>query len=99
MLMDANNRGVDHLHSGIMGAGQCTHELCPHAPPSPADEAIVAGGVRAKLIRKITRWGARSQDPEDAIEDAAVIHSRHAPRLVGQHGLVAVHSSSESRSA
>src|ERR1700751_5560403 len=72
MLMYANNRGVDHLHGGIMGAGQCTHELCPHARASPANEAIVASRVRAKVIRKITPWRPRSQDPEDAIEDAAV---------------------------
>jgi hypothetical protein len=32
-------------------------------------------------------WRPGSQDPEDAIEDAAVIHSWHAARLIGQHQL------------
>ena len=53
----------------------------------PANEAIVAGGVRAEVVRQIAPWRARSQDPEDAIEDATVIHSRHAARLIRQHGL------------
>jgi len=64
-----------HLHGGIMGAGQCAHKLGPHARPLPANEAIVAGGARAEVVRQIALWRARSQDPEDAIEDATVIHS------------------------
>jgi hypothetical protein len=63
-----------HLH-GVMGAGQCAHKLGPHARPLPANEAIVAGGVRAEVVRQIALWRARSQDPEDAIEDTTVIHS------------------------
>ena len=96
MLMHANNRRVDHLHGGIMGAGQCAHKLGPHARPSPANEAIVAGGVRAEVVRQIAPWRARSQDPEDAIEDATVIHSWHAARLIGSIGLMADHSLSVS---
>jgi hypothetical protein len=26
MLMHANNRGVDHLDSGIMGSGKCAYD-------------------------------------------------------------------------
>jgi hypothetical protein len=40
MLMHADNRGVDHLDSGIMGSGQCIYETAPDAGPAPADEAI-----------------------------------------------------------
>src|SRR5262245_52393437 len=87
MLMHANDRRVDHLHSGIVGLGQCAHELGPHARPSPANEAIVAGRIRTEVIREITPWRPRSQDPEDTIEDPAVIHSWHAARLVRQHRL------------
>ena len=87
MLMYANDRCVDHLHSGIMGVRHCAHELGPYARPTPPNEAIVAGRVRTKVAREITPWRARSQDPEDAIEDAAVIHSWHAARFIGQHRL------------
>ena len=57
MLMHANDRRVDHLHSGIVGLGQCAHEPGPHARPSPANEAIVAGRIRTKLSGR-SRHGA-----------------------------------------
>ena len=41
--------------------------------------------VGTERIRQIAR--SRSQDPENAVENTAVIHSRDATRLVGQHGL------------
>src|SRR5262249_42944996 len=57
------------------------------ARASPANETVVAGRVRTEVNREIAPWRARSQDPEDAIQNAAVIHSRHAARLIGQHRL------------
>src|SRR5262249_60635411 len=74
MLMHANNRRVDHLHGGIMGAGQRGHDLGPHARPSPANKPIVAGRVRTEDVRQVAPWRPRSQYPEDAIEDTTVIH-------------------------
>jgi len=73
--------------AAIMGVGQCAHELGPRARPSPTNEAIVAGGVRTEVVRQIAPWRPRPQNQEDAIEDATVIHSWHAPRLVRQQGL------------
>jgi len=51
VLMHADNRGVDHLHGGVMSAGECAHDLGPDARSSPANEAIVASGVRTKVVR------------------------------------------------
>jgi hypothetical protein len=31
MLMHANNRGIDHLNSGIMGRGKCIYDAAPYA--------------------------------------------------------------------
>ena len=45
VLVHAHNRGIDHLHRRIMTGGQRIHDLIPDASLSPADEAIVAGGV------------------------------------------------------
>src|ERR1700761_8820746 len=87
MLMYANNRSVDHLHGSIMGAGHRAHELGPHAGPSPADEPIVASRVRTEVFWQVVPWCSGSQDPEDAVEDATVIHSWHAARLIRQHRL------------
>lgn len=94
--MHTNNRRLDHLHGGIMGAGKCGHEPGPHARPSPADEPIVAGRVRTEGVWQVPRWCSRSQNPEDAIENTPVIHSWHA-RLtfatssltVGTHSITA----------
>jgi len=63
-------------------AAAVVKELGPRARPSPTNEAIVAGGVRTEVVRQIAPWRSRSQDPEDAIEDATIIHPRHAARLV-----------------
>src|SRR5947209_15538712 len=61
--------------------------LGPDPRSSPANKTIVAGRVRTEVIRQVSPWRPRSQDPEDAIEDATVIHSWHAARLIRQHRL------------
>ena len=83
--MHADNRGVDHLDSGIMGSGKCVYDAAPDTSPPPADEPVVARGVWAKRRRQITPGCSGSQDPEDAIEDTSVVHPRNATRLVRQH--------------
>jgi hypothetical protein len=45
LLVDANNRGVDHLHLAVMDFGDSVHEAVPHACFPPSDEAIVTGGA------------------------------------------------------
>src|SRR5262245_29883774 len=85
--MHADNGRVDHLYSRVMGARQRVYNFAPDARPPPANEAIVAGGVRTEVVWQIAPRCPRSQDPEDAIEDTTVIHPRHAAGLVGQHRL------------
>jgi len=51
MLMHADNGGVDHLDSGIMGGAKCVYDA---AQTPPADEPGVASGVRTKRRRQIT---------------------------------------------
>jgi hypothetical protein len=60
--MHADNRGVDHLDSGIMGSGKCVYDAAPDTSPPPTDEAVVACGVRTKRLGQITRGGLG--DPE-----------------------------------
>ena len=68
-----------------MVSGERAHDRGPDARSSPPNETIVASRVWTKAIRKVAPWRPGSQDPEDAIEDAAVIHPRHAARLIRQH--------------
>jgi hypothetical protein len=91
--MHADDRCVDLLHSSVMSAGERAHDLGPDARSSPANEAIVASGVWAELLRQVAPWRSRSQDPENAVEDAMVIHPWHAARGIG---LMAAHSYSVS---
>src|SRR5271170_7808971 len=85
--MYADNGCVDHLDCRIMRGSERSHDLSPDASPSPTNEAVVAGGVRAVAVREITPRRARPQDPKDAVQNTAVIQARIATRLVRQHWL------------
>jgi hypothetical protein len=85
VLMNPHNRSVDHLDGSIMGGSQSVHNPAPDASPPPADEAVVASGVGAEALRQITPRCPRSQDPEDAIQDTAVVHPPDTAWLVRQH--------------
>ena len=85
MLMHADNRSVDHLDSGIMGGGKCIYDTAPDAGPPPANEPVVANGVRTERFRQIAPRCSRSQDPENPVEDTPVIYPRNPTRFVGQH--------------
>jgi hypothetical protein len=69
MLMYADNGGVDHLDSRIMGSGDGINNALPHPGLPPAHETIVASGIGAECCGQITPGCAGSQDPENAIED------------------------------
>lgn len=73
--MHADNRGVDHLDSGILGSSKCVYDAAPDISPPPTDEAVVAGGGRTKYLGQITPSCSRAQDPEDAIEDTTLIRA------------------------
>jgi hypothetical protein len=61
--------------------------LAPYARSSPANEAVVASSVWSKVVWQITPWCPRSQDPEDAVQNTAVVHTRDTARFVRQHRL------------
>jgi len=52
--MHADNRGVDHLDSGIMGSGKCVDDATPDTGPPQAEEAVVASDVWNKRLGQIT---------------------------------------------
>src|SRR5262245_12046463 len=96
MLMHPNNRRVDHLHGGIMGAGECAHDLGPHAHSSPANEPIVAGRVRTEVVGR-SRHGAPDRKTQKMPLRTRRSFTRGTPRgLFGSISLMATHSSSVS---
>ena len=85
MLVNPNDRGVDHLHGRIVSGCECIHDLIPDACLPPADEAIVAGGMGSVAVWQIAPRRTRSQDPEYAVENAPVVHTGNAAWPVGKH--------------
>ena len=85
MPVHAHDRRIDHLNRRIMSGGQRIHDPVPDACPPPADEAIVASRGRSIALRQIAPRCARSQDPEDAIEDTPVVYAGNAARFVREH--------------
>ena len=82
--MHANNGGVDHLDSGIVGSGKCVDDAGPYTSPPPVDEPVVAGGAMAISLWQIAPWGTGSQPPGDTGESTSVICTWHAARFVGE---------------
>jgi hypothetical protein len=78
---------VDRLPELGRPRGKCVHDPAPDSSPSPTNEAIVAGGIGAEALREIAPRRPGSQDPEDTIQDTAVVHPRDTARLVRQHRL------------
>ena len=85
--MDPHDGRIDHLDGGIVSCSKRSHELAPYASPPPANEAIIGGSIWAQSSGQVAPRCARAQDPEDAIEDTAVINPPYAARLIWQQRL------------
>src|ERR1051326_1793622 len=84
MLMHAHRRAVDHLHIAVVSLSDRSQNAVPHSSLSPSDEAIVAGRARSKILRQRPPRRARSQPPEDTVQNSAVVDPRNPARLVRQ---------------
>jgi hypothetical protein len=73
--------------AGILGSGKRVYNAAPDTSPPPPNEAVVARGAWAKRLRQIAPGCSGPQDPENAIEDTAIVYPRNATRLVRQHRL------------
>jgi len=54
MLMHADNGGIDHLDSGIVGSGKRIYDAARNTSPLQTDEMIKASAVRTIRFRQIT---------------------------------------------
>jgi hypothetical protein len=70
-----------------LGSGKCVYDVGPDASPPPANEAVIASSVWTERTRQIAPRGPRSQDPENAIQDAAIVYPRNTSWLIRQHRL------------
>lgn len=84
MLVNAHDGTIDHLNFAVVGLRNCLQNLIPNTRRTPADKAIVAGGVRAIAFWNIGPGRAGAEPPEDAVQHAAVVNARHSARFVRQ---------------
>src|SRR5262249_46196285 len=85
--MHSDNGRVDHLNGCVVRCGQRPQHSVPDTSPPPPDEAIVGGSIWTKASRQVAPRCAGAQDPENAIQDTAVIYSRYASWLIRQQRL------------
>lgn len=71
--MHAHDRTIDHLHPAVVRLDDGIHQLVPDACFPPAVEAIVSGRIRPISLGQIAPRCARAQNPEDAVENLAVV--------------------------
>lgn len=70
-----------------MSGGDGVHHPVPNTCLPPSHEAVVAGGSRAIPFREVTPRRTGSQNPEDAVQHAAIVDAGHASEFVGQKRL------------
>jgi hypothetical protein len=77
--MHAHDRAVDHLHLAVVGFHDGVHQAVPDAILAPAVEAIVGRRVRPVSLGKIAPGCTGAQNPEDTVENLAVVLRLHSP--------------------
>jgi hypothetical protein len=100
-VFDQGGTAFDSWTAAALGIGRSarvSHEphhgrrqvhLCtpPHSRPVASERSGCSRWCRDQTLPADRAKVPRSQDPEDAIEDATVVYPRNATRLVGQHRL------------
>jgi hypothetical protein len=66
------------------------HNPVPGAGLLPAAKAVVAGRVRAVAIRQISSVRAGAQNPEDTVQNPAIIHPGNPAGFLRQQRFQAV---------
>ena len=82
VLMHAHDGGIDHLHRPVVTVSQRIHDLVPDPSLPPTSEAIVASGAGTIGFRQVAPGSTQAQDPKDTVQDAPVVNTGNAARLV-----------------
>ena len=75
---------MDHLHGGVMSAGQCDPDLGPDAHSPLANEAVAAKWFTDRICSAGHATVPQIVGPRDAIQNTAVVHTRDPARFVRQ---------------
>lgn len=84
-----SDTGSHQAGSAIRGAALIEHSRlsCAWPPVRPRRTGKPLASTTTWILRQVAPWGPGSQDPEDAIEDTAVIHPWNTTRLIRQERL------------
>ncbi len=85
--MHAHAGAVNHLDVAIVSLCDGVHNPVPDAGLGPAAEAVVAGRRRAVATGQISPRRAGTQNPEDAVQNPAIIHPGNPAGLPWQQRL------------
>jgi len=84
MLVNTDTRAVDHDDPAVERLGNRRQQPIPDTGFTPPHKPVVARGVGAITIRNVDPRRSGPEPPEDAVEDFAVVNTRHTPDLVRQ---------------
>src|SRR5690606_1832121 len=87
MLMDPDGGTVDHHQFAVESLRDRRQKPIPHTRFAPADEAVVAGGVRTIALGNVSPGAAGAKPPQYPVDHPAIIHPRYAAWLVGKQRL------------
>ena len=96
MLTDPDGGTVDHHQFAVESLRDRRQKPIPHTCFAPANEAVVAGGVRTIALGNICPGAACAKAPQYPVDHSAIIDTRHAAWLVGKQRLDHNHSKSVS---
>src|SRR6056297_2871559 len=85
-MMGANHGAVDHL-KGIRSSPtlvQSVHDVLPETRQRPASELPVDARPFAELFGQVPPWGAGASDPENPIQNKAMVDRLAPVRRTGR---------------
>lgn len=80
--MNADTRTVDHDDLTVECLGNRRQQPIPNAGFAPSNKPVVAGGVGSVALRHVGPRRSSPEAPEDAVDNLAVIDTRHSANLV-----------------
>lgn len=72
MLVDLDERAVDHQDAKVKLSFERCEQLREDAPVRPSSEALIHGDPLAVALREIPPWCAGPGDPQDAFDGRAM---------------------------
>jgi len=84
MLVNADTGGVDHDNLAVESLGNRSEQPIPDPGFAPSHEPVLACGVGTISLRHICPGRSGPETPKNAVENLAVVNTRHTTNLTRQ---------------